>query len=208
MKKSLIIGLATLAISGTALIGSSMYAASTGTTTQAKTAMMKNRGTDMITSLSGKVSTEALTALQTLMTKHQTEMDTLKNSSTTLDRTAMEAKHEAFKTEMEALIVKYPELKTAMEANRPMGGKMGRWGKNGENPMKTVLASLPTEAQTQIETIRTNYRTQFDTLRTTEEKEIESIIAKYPEVKAAYDTAKANRPAMGGMGGPRWGHDE
>ena len=120
----------------------------------------------------------------------------------------MEAKHEAFKAEMDALIVKYPELKTAMESARPMGGKMGRWGKNGENPMKTVLASLPTEAQTQIETIRTNYRTQFENLRTAEEKEIEAIIAKYPEAKAAYDTAKANRPAMGEMRGPRWGRDE
>ena len=69
--------------------------------------------------------------------------------------------------------------------------------------MKTVLSSLPTEAQTQIETIRTNYRAQFENLRTAEEKEIEAIITKYPEAKAAYDTAKANRPAMGDMGGPR-----
>jgi hypothetical protein len=208
MKKSIIIGLATLAISGSALIGSSMYAASTGTTTQTKTGIIKNRGTDIVTSLSGKVSTEAITALQTLMTKHQTEMNALKDSSTTLDRTAMEVKHEAFKTEMDALIVKYPELKTAIESGRPMGGKIGRWGRNGENPMKTVLTSLPAEAQAQIESIRTNYRTQFETLRTAEEKEVEAIITKYPEAKAAYDTAKANRPAMGEMGGPRWGHDE
>ena len=38
------------------------------------------RGENMINSLSGKVSIEALTALQTLMNKHKAEMDTMQSN--------------------------------------------------------------------------------------------------------------------------------
>lgn len=65
---------------------------------------------NMVNSLSGKVSTEALTALQALMTKHNTEMDALRTAGTTPTQTQIDT----FKTEMDALIAKYPELKTAM----------------------------------------------------------------------------------------------
>lgn len=53
-------------------------------------------------------------ALQTLMTKHQTAIEAMKSSTTNPDKATLEAQHTAFKTEMDALIVKYPELKTAL----------------------------------------------------------------------------------------------
>lgn len=70
--------------------------------------------TDLVNALSGKVSPEALMALQTLMTKHQTAIEAMKSSTTNPDKATLEAQHTAFKTEMDALIVKYPELKTAL----------------------------------------------------------------------------------------------
>lgn len=70
---------------------------------------------DMIATLSGKVSPEALAALQALMTKHKTEMDVARsNTGITLDKTEMQAQRNQFKTEMDALMIQYPELKTAM----------------------------------------------------------------------------------------------
>lgn len=153
---------------------------------------MGNRGGDIVNSLSGTVSTEALTALKALMDKHRTEMDALKNSSTTIDEATMKTKHEALKTEMDALMTKYPELKTAL----PTGKMNGRGGERGENPMEQILSSLPTDAQTEIQTIRDSYKVQFEALRTAEESKIEAIIAKYPEVKTKYDEAKKNRPTM------------
>lgn len=206
MKKSIFIGAATLAIAGTALIGSSIYAATGSSTGNTNKSFMKmgNRGTDMISSLSGTVSSEALTALKALMDKHKTEMDALKESTTTVDEATMTAKHEAFKTEMDALMVKYPELKNAL----PQGKMNGRGGERGQNPMEEILSSLPTDAQTEIETIRESYRTQMESLRTAEESKIEAIIGKYPEVKTKYDEAKKNRPTMeqgkmNGRGGKR-----
>jgi hypothetical protein len=162
---------------------------------------MGDRGADMISSLSGKVSSEALTALRTLMDKHTAEMDALKNSSTTVDEATMKAKRESFKTEMDTLMTKYPELSTAL----PQGKMNGRGSERGENPMKQILSTLPTDAQTEIESIHTSYQTQFETLRTAEETKIEAVIAKYPEVKAKYDEAKKNRPSMeqGRMNGHR-----
>jgi hypothetical protein len=109
--------LATIAITGAAVLATGMYAATDSTNTNGTMQMkhMKANPQDMITSLSGKVSAEALTALQTLMAKHKTEMETMhSNSGNTIDRIEMDAKRTAFKTEMDALMMQYPELKTAM----------------------------------------------------------------------------------------------
>ena len=77
--------------------------------------MRMNTPQDMITTLSGKVSPEALTALQALMTKHKSEMDAIHSNTGNIPDTAtMEKLHATFKTEMDALLSKYPELKTAM----------------------------------------------------------------------------------------------
>lgn len=127
MKKSLIIGVATLALTGTALIGTGIYAATADTTTESteKSSRMERRGgpEKMLETLKTTLSSEAYTALETLMKKHKIEMEAAKSSSTTIDETTMKAQHEAFKTEMDALIAQYPEIKTAMDAARPSGEK-------------------------------------------------------------------------------------
>jgi peptidoglycan hydrolase CwlO-like protein len=112
MKKSIIIGLATLAVTGSALIGSSIYAASTNAM-QRGNHMPKMQRIEANMTLSG-VSAEAQSAFTALQTKHKTEMDTLR-TQTGVTQEQIQAKHEAFKTEMDALITKYPELKTAMQ---------------------------------------------------------------------------------------------
>jgi hypothetical protein len=130
MTKQLIIGLATLSVAGVALLGSGMYAAtSTGTSvTKTNTSRMEQRDpTAMLATIKTQVSAPAYTALEALMTKHKTEMDTVK-SNTTVDQVAMQAKHEAFRTEMDALLVKYPELKTAMPQGGGKGGMMSKRG--------------------------------------------------------------------------------
>lgn len=76
--------------------------------------MEKRDPTTMLASIKSQVSTEAYTALETLMKKHQSEMDALKSGSTTVDEATMKTQREAFKTEMDALLAKYPELKTTM----------------------------------------------------------------------------------------------
>jgi 23S rRNA U2552 (ribose-2'-O)-methylase RlmE/FtsJ len=69
----------------------------------------------MTASLSGKVSPEALAALQALMTKHKTKVDVSRsNTGTTLNKTVIQAEHDVFKNEMDALFTQYPELKSAM----------------------------------------------------------------------------------------------
>lgn len=127
MKKSLIIGVATLALTGTALIGTGIYAATADTATESteKSSRMERRGgpEKMLETLKTTLSSEAYAALETLMNKHKTEMEAAKSSSTTADETTMKAQHEAFKTEMDALIAQYPEIKTAMDAARPSGEK-------------------------------------------------------------------------------------
>lgn len=85
-----------------------------------------NRGNHehIIASLSGRVSPEAITALQTLMTKHTTEMKAIRsNTGITLDKVTTQAKMVGFKSEIRALMVQYPELKTALPAQF---GKMHR----------------------------------------------------------------------------------
>jgi hypothetical protein len=109
--------LATIAITGAAVLATGMYAATDSTNTSNTMQMnhMRTNPQDMVASLSGKVSAEALTALQALMAKHKTEMETMRsNGGNTIDKTAMETQRTAFKAEMDALIVQYPELKTAM----------------------------------------------------------------------------------------------
>lgn len=144
--------------------------------------------TTMLATIKNQVSAEAYTALETLMTKHKTEMDTLKSNSTTVDQTAMKTAHEAFKTEMDALLVKYPELKTAI----PQGGKMGgKGGRDGVGPMDEILTGVTEADKTAIEAIRTEYRTKSDALRTEEKTKIDAIIAKYPELKAKLDALES-----------------
>jgi hypothetical protein len=49
------------------------------------------------------------------MTKHKTEMDAMRtNTGTKIDTVSMEKQREGFKTEMDALMSKYPDLKAAM----------------------------------------------------------------------------------------------
>ena len=207
MTKQLIIGLATLSVAGAVLLGSGMYAAtSTGTTpAQTNTMRMEQRDpTAMLATLKTQVSAEAYTALETLMTKHRAEMDAVK-INTTVDQASMKAKHEAFRTEMDALLVKYPELKAAMPQGGNMkGGMMGKRG--GANPMDTILSGVSAADKTAIEAIRTEYEAKETTLRTEEKAKIDAIIAKYPELKTKLDTLEAGRPQMdrwhrGMMGG-------
>ncbi len=112
MTKQLIIGLATIAITGSALIATGMYAANTSTSfPQKNTSKMMND--DMINSLSGKISSGALQELQSLMTKHKSELDNLaKDTNATVENRKL--LHESFKTEIDALMVKYPEIKTVL----------------------------------------------------------------------------------------------
>jgi hypothetical protein len=212
MTKQLIIGLATLSVAGAAILGTGMYAATNTSTTTAKTsnARMEQRDpTAMLATIKTQVSAEAYTALETLMAKHKAEMDVTKSSTTTIDQATMKAQHEAFKTEMDALLVKYPELKAAM----PQGGGMKRGmmgGKDGTNPMDTILSGVSVADKTAIEAIRTEYRTKEEALRTEEKGKVDAIIAKYPELSTKLDALEASRPQMGegrgGMMGGRGNH--
>ncbi len=191
MTKILIAGLATIVIAGTVLVGTGMYAASTsssGTWIQGKFRSHMGQGSheNLVATLSWRVSTEDLTAIQSLMTKHKTEMDALRSSSgTTIDKATMDAQHTAFKTEMGALIAKYPELKTTLPQ---IWGKMGR----GNREFEAIIVSLPTSTQTIIKSIRDEYKTKQDTLRTEEKAKIDTILSQYPEVKRKIDVLKAN----------------
>ena len=186
MKKSLIIGIATLTITGSALIGSSIYAAS-GTWMQRGNHMKK-----MVTTmtLSG-VSAEAQTAFTALQTKHKTEMDALR-TQTGVTEDQIKAKRESFKTEMDALVTKYPELKNAMQN----GGKMGR-----ENPMEILLSGLSDTDKTAVKALHEEYKTKQEALRTEEKTKLDTIIAKYPDLKAKLDAMEKNRPQMWENGG-------
>lgn len=202
MTKQLIIGLATLSVAGAAILGTGMYAATTATTsTGTNTPHMEQRDpTAMLATIKSQVSAEAYTALETLMAKHKLEMTA---SSTTTDKATMQAQHEAFKVELEALLVKYPELSTVM----PQGGKMGgKGGRDGTGPMDEILTGVSDADKTAIEAIRTEYRTKMETLHTEERAKIDAIIAKYPELKTKLDTLEASHDKMGaGRGGKMGG---
>lgn len=187
--------MATLALTGTALLGTTLYAASTeaaakNSTTSSSHKMHRWDISDLRSSLSGTVSPEALSALDTLMQKHATEMRSLQWSGANTDKATLEAKHAAFKAEMDALIVKYPELKTALQ--NPQMNKMGRW--KGNNEIDTLLESISDTDKAAIEAIRTEYRTRQDALHTEEKSKIDTILTKYPEVKAKLDTLESSRP--------------
>lgn len=198
MTKQLIIGLATLSVAGAVLLGSGMYAATNTSTTTAKTSptrMEQRDPTAMLATLKTQVSAEAYTALETLMTKHKAEMSTMKSSTTTVDKATMQAQHAAFKTEMDALLVKYPELKAAMPQGGNMkGGMMG--GKGGANPMDTILSGVTAADKTAIEAIHTEYQAKEEALRTEEKAKLDAIIAKYPDLKTKLDALEASRPQM------------
>lgn len=200
MTKILIAGLATIVIAGMALVGTGMYAANTsasGAWVQGNFRSHMGQGnTDyIIETLSWKVSTEALTALQSVITKHKTQIDAARsNTGITFNKTTMDNQRTAFKTEMDDLIVKYPELKTAMPQ---MGRKMGR----GNGKFEAIMATLPTTTQTEIKAIRDEYKTKQDTLRTEEKAKIDTILAQYPEVKTKIEALETSRPQ--GMKGNR-----
>jgi DNA repair exonuclease SbcCD ATPase subunit len=189
MKKSIIIGLATLAVTGSAIIGSSIYAASSNTM-QKGNHMSKMQRMEANITLSG-VSTEAQSAFTVLQTKHKTEMDTLR-TQTGVTQEQIQAKHEAFKTEMDTLITKYPELKTAIQ----QGGKMGR-----ENPIDNILSGLSDADKTAVKAIHDEYQTKHEALRIEEKTKMDTIIAKYPDIKAKLDTMEKSRSQMGQDGG-------
>lgn len=207
MTKWLVIWLATVAVSGAALLGTGMYAATNSTNFQNQ-GQWSNVGRgigwpeNMVNSLSGKVSSEALTALQTLMTKHQTTMDAARTAGTKPTETEMKTQIDTFKTEMDALMTKYPELKTAMPT-APMGKKMGRGVGQGQNRIDTILSWVSDADKAAIEAIRSEHRSRQEALRTEEKAKIDAIIAKYPELKAKIDTMEANRPQMDGKN-PQW----
>ena len=207
MTNSLIAGLATIVVAGTALVGTGIYAAnivSTGAmgSTTYTTRMERGNPQNLIATLSVKVSPEALTALTTLMTKHKTEMDEMRsNTGTTINKTTMAAQHTAFQTEMDALLVKYPELKMAMPAiGKGMGGKMNR----GNREVEAIIATLPTTVQTELKSIHDSYQTKHETLRTEEKAKVDAILTPYPEVKSKLHTIESNPPQGGGMMGSGW----
>ncbi len=172
-----------------------MYAASTGTTTNKTVESRGFGGENMLSALSGKVSSETLTALENLMKKHKTEMDTLRNGNTQTDEATMKAKHEAFKSEMDALTAKYPELKTALEANKPQG-KMGKRGGNHQE-IEAIIATLPEAVQTELKNIRATYQTKREALRTEEKTKMDTVLSAYPEVKTKLDALKPSEEARG-----------
>jgi hypothetical protein len=201
LTKGLVAGMATVAVSATALVGAGMYAANTGTTSVSKTtdtstSQRKGGFENMITSLQGKVSPEALTALQNLMSKHKAEMDAARTNGQKPDETLMKTQHEAFKKEMDALVTKYPELKTALESIKPAFGKGGPRGERNHEEVEKIMATLPETAQTELKSIRDSYREKQEALRTEEKAKIDTILSKYPEVKAKLDALtpeKGNR---------------
>ena len=204
MTKQLVIGLATLSVAGAALLGSGMYAATstTDTTTSTKTSRMVERDpTTMLETIKNQVSAEAYTALETLMVKHKSETPT---DTTTVDKAAMQTQRAAFKTEMDALITQYPELKEAMPQGK-MGGERGnKMGKT--NPMEDILSGVTEADKTAIEAIRTEYKTKNEAIRTEEKAKIDVIIAKYPELKTQLDTLEANKSERSeGRGGKMGG---
>jgi hypothetical protein len=143
----------------------------------------------MVASLSGKVSPEAITAFTALMTKHKTEMDALRaNTGTTVDKATMEANRTAFKTEMDALMTKYPDLKATLPTP-PQGGK------HGNNPMASLLAGVSAVDKAAIEAIHADYDAREKVLKTEEKAKIDTIIANYPDLKAKLDALKASKQA-------------
>jgi hypothetical protein len=122
MNKKYTYGVAALVLIGTTLIGSSLYAADmlpkiSNVLTPVGNIQMHRGAENMLTSLSGSVSQEALTELKALMDTHKAKIDALKasGSGTTFDQAAFTALKTEHQTALDALKKKYPELETALK---------------------------------------------------------------------------------------------
>jgi hypothetical protein len=189
MTKQLIIGLSTIAVAWAALLSTGMYAAnmnSTETNTTKIFHMNSQKWEYIINTLSGKISVPALQELETLMKKHKAKMDALIAQWTPIDKVTMETQHVVLKKEMDALVVKYPEIKTAMPQK---WSHQGRWGKNNE--IQKIMSTLPESVQTEIKNIRTSYEKKWEALRNEEKTQIDTILAAYPDIKNKLDTARS-----------------
>lgn len=177
MKNSLIIGIATLALTGSALFASSMYAATPSGNALAKTSVrqMRHNPEAFLITLSGEVSPASYNATKALFDEEKVKMDALKNGTVKLDQATMKAQFDAMQTKVDALIVQYPELKGKIPTPRH-GSKI-----------ESVLATLPTAIQDQLKGIRDSYKIKMDALRTAEKSEIDTALAAYPDVKAKVD---------------------
>lgn len=56
--------------------------------------------------------------------------------------------------------------------------------------MQSILATLSADIQTQLKTIRTGYQAKEQALHASEKSEIDTILAKYPDVKTKLDSLK------------------
>ncbi len=189
MTKQVIIWLSTIAVAWAALLTTGMYAANTSSTETNTTKIQHMnfwKWEDIINTLSGKISSPALQELQALMTKHKTGMDSMLAKWTPIDKATMEAQHALFKTEMDALMVKYPEIKTAMPQKWSHHGK-GR--KNDE--VQKIMSTLPESVQTEIKNIRATYEKKEEALRNEEKTQIDTILAAYPDIKNQLDIARS-----------------
>lgn len=195
MNKISFIGISILAATGIGLIGSNLSAASWINNTWYTHVMGQKNTLAMTSSLSGKVSSEALTALTSLMDKHKTAMDALRGRS--WSQSEFQTMQQQFQSEMDALMVKYPELKESFS-------QMGKWmmrgmgkgrghGWMGNHERRTIISSLPSDAQSQIQTIHTTYQTQMQTLRDKRKSEVDAVLAKYPDAKTKLDALEAKR---------------
>ncbi len=113
MKKSLIIGLSTLALTGTALLASNIYAA---TSTEATSVIGSLRhihqdSESFLTTLSGEVSPAAYNATKILFDLEKTKMEALRSTTMKGDQAKIKAEFDTMKTKVDALIIAYPELK-------------------------------------------------------------------------------------------------
>ena len=203
MNKNVMIGLVAVAATGTLLIGSS-FAASGNMNGSWKSYSVRSV-TSVQNSLSGKVSSEALTALTNLMNSHRSEMDALMARSGSLSQTEKMAKQQEFKKQMDELLIQYPELKTALpQMGRWMGMGMGWHGGRGgheEDQMKALIAELPSEAQTALQTLRDDYKSKMDALRAEEQTKRDAILAQYPAIQSQMNALEAQRETWHGREG-------
>jgi hypothetical protein len=73
-----------------------------------------------------------------------------------------------------------------------------------KNPMDSILSGLSDADKTAVKTIRDEYKAKQEALRTEEKSKVDTIIAKYPDIKAKLDTMEKNKPQMG----EKMGRDE
>ena len=63
--------------------------------------------------------------------------------------------------------------------------------------MKTILATLPADIQTQLQTIHKSYQTKEQALHVSEKAEVNAILANYPDVKAKLDRLREDHREYG-----------